>query len=400
MRIFISYAHENNLRASQLAAMLDRMSYDVNIDKRLKGGEVWWSQILDWIEACDIVVFLLSRASLDSEACQTELAYASALNKPILPLRLMPIILVQNVVSEDQLPPLLRDRQYVDIQRVRSKKETERIVGALITLDKKIDQGQFPLPDTPPSRPQFPFRERPPIIDTNRDPATLVADSIQGTVGRLPARMQKNALLLALLLLLVLSQFVVMGLRMTSDQVQRTDLDQLLISAMVVFMFIGYMRGWTRELLSVLGIVLGLFIVHQLNVALSDRIGGTPTQQFLIEALVILLSGYFAYANPSFFTPPQFRGRDRVYMPQRVGFQDGVLGALVGAYNGYLLAGSLWYYLDEHGYPLGYFKIPQLDTRAAEIIDSLPQAWMLSGDGSLIIILLIAMFIFVLVAVI
>ena len=59
MDLFISYAHKNTKRVSTLAATFNRLRHNVNLDQRLTGGDVWWAQILMWIEACGVFVFAL-----------------------------------------------------------------------------------------------------------------------------------------------------------------------------------------------------------------------------------------------------------------------------------------------------------------------------------------------------
>jgi len=45
----------------------------------------WWDAIVDAIEQCDIFMFHLSLASLQSEVCRSELEYAHKRNRPIIP---------------------------------------------------------------------------------------------------------------------------------------------------------------------------------------------------------------------------------------------------------------------------------------------------------------------------
>jgi hypothetical protein len=55
--------------------------------------------------------------------------------------------------------------------------------------------------------------------------------------------------------------------------------------------------------------------------------------------------------------------------------QGAILSCLVGAINGYLISGSLWYYQDIYGYPLsslGWIS-PELSPIAVELVRYLPQ---------------------------
>ena len=52
-----------------------------------------------------------------------------------------------------------------------------------------------------------------------------------------------------------------------------------------------------------------------------------------------------------------------------------VLGGLVGAFNGYLICGTLWYYMDKLGYPMQQYSWFQAEfsDMAQTMIDVLPQ---------------------------
>lgn len=105
---------------------------------------------------------------------------------------------------------------------------------------------------------------------------------------------------------------------------------------------------------------------------------------------------FFAYQ-----TPPETLSRSEEMESNREGFQDGILGALVGLFNGYLLIGSLWWYMDNMQYPLSPLIDPAAPNTSSEaFVDVLPLTWMLSGDGGLLSILMIGLFVFVIVAVI
>ena len=57
------------------------------------------------------------------------------------------------------------------------------------------------------------------------------------------------------------------------------------------------------------------------------------------------------------------------------GIVGSILGFLIGAFNGYLIVGSLWYYLDRMGYPIQIY--PWFEARftetAARMVSFLPQ---------------------------
>ena len=175
------------------------------------------------------------------------------------------------------------------------------------------------------------------------------------------------------------------------------QLSSFLVIAIGMFAIIGYMRGWTKELIATAGIVLALFTLKQFETVLIDPLtDGQQTSKFWLQAAILLVMGFFAYQ-----TPPEMLSRRGGRRSNREGFQDGILGALVGAWNGYLLIGSLWWYMDNLEYPLSPYISPvPPGSISASWVNGLPLSWMLSGDGSILSLMMIALFVFVIVAVI
>lgn len=175
------------------------------------------------------------------------------------------------------------------------------------------------------------------------------------------------------------------------------ELSTLLWMMIIVFAVIGYMRGWTKELIATAGIVLALFALKQFESLLIDPLtDGRQAPKFWLQAIILLVLAFFAYQ-----TPPERLARGGTIRNTRETLQDGILGALVGALNGYLLFGSLWWYMDNLEYPLSPHITPVVPgSPSAEMVDALPLSWMLSADGGLLALVMIALFIFVIVAVV
>ncbi len=167
-----------------------------------------------------------------------------------------------------------------------------------------------------------------------------------------------------------------------------------LVLMMVMLGAIGYMRGYTKELVATSGIVLALFTLKQFETLLIDPLtDGRPDSKFYLQATILLLFAFFAYQTP---------GETFAGIRERETVQEGILGLLVGAFNGYLLFGSLWWYMDNVGYPFSPHIIQPVDpdSTSAIVTDLLPLTWMLSGDGSVLSLLMIAFFVFVIVVVV
>ena len=127
-----------------------------------------------------------------------------------------------------------------------------------------------------------------------------------------------------------------------------------MISILVVFWIfvilgaiIGLLRGWAKELLVTVSVVLAIFIINVMETyipfLLSFYEQGGPQTIFGTRAAIILLMAFFGYETPRL----KFLAVGAV----REKLQDSLLGFVTGAVNGYLILGSIWYYLDAAGYP-------------------------------------------------
>jgi uncharacterized membrane protein required for colicin V production len=143
----------------------------------------------------------------------------------------------------------------------------------------------------------------------------------------------------------------------------------------VLFAIIGAMRGWAKELMVTFSVVLSLFIVNLLEQfvpPLREGIGVLP--RFWVRMLLVTLLVFFGYQTPNIRAIAGARfARERL--------QDVLLGLIIGALNGYLVVGSLWYFMDEAGYPFApFFTAPNLSDpmgQAAEaLISRLPPVFL------------------------
>ena len=139
--IFLSYSRRDSDAAAALAAELDQFGQDVWLDKELSGGQLWWDTILEQIRNCDCFVLAQSRASLESKACMSELEYAYALGKPLLP------VMVGDTPPDGLLKRYLAEAQRVDARD--SAQVTHGLARALLSLPVAPALPE-PLPAPPP----------------------------------------------------------------------------------------------------------------------------------------------------------------------------------------------------------------------------------------------------------
>lgn len=173
---------------------------------------------------------------------------------------------------------------------------------------------------------------------------------------------------------------------------------QFIFFFMVIFFaMIGYMRGWQREVIALSGLLAAVAMLHQFGDSLTGLIGsltGGPNlvdpyavrrQQFWIQTVFIVIVAFFSYQVVARLADQAMGGRlgERL----RSGLERRILGALVGAINGYLLIGSLWGFLEYQITSGGYVRLPLgepypfdpstivrpiADASAAAIADMLP----------------------------
>lgn len=120
----------------------------------------------------------------------------------------------------------------------------------------------------------------------------------------------------------------------------------------IVFAVIGAMRGWAKELLVTFSIIISLFIlgvleryVPPVREFLTQHNG---TGQFWTRTMIVIVLVFFGYSTPNIqkFGGARF-ARERL--------SDTMLGLVLGALNGFLLVGTLWYFLELSNYPYPNF---------------------------------------------
>ncbi|HNP56648.1 MAG TPA: toll/interleukin-1 receptor domain-containing protein [Gordonia sp. (in: high G+C Gram-positive bacteria)] len=131
--LFVSYARENRSDVDQLVAHLEMMGYETWVDVSLRGGQDWWEEILRRIAETDAIITIVSRAVLNSTACQREFEWAQALGKPILP------------VAVEHTDRLALPHRLAKLQIIDYSNPTQRDKSALL-----VQRGLGSLPAAPP----------------------------------------------------------------------------------------------------------------------------------------------------------------------------------------------------------------------------------------------------------
>ncbi len=148
----------------------------------------------------------------------------------------------------------------------------------------------------------------------------------------------------------------------------------------LIIALVGVARGYSKELGSTMIIMVGIFLLSFVEQQFN------PTVQRLVTQA---LRGELAEMDPPFllgtlystvFVAMVFAG----YAGQVIVFdgrplpppQGTILSLLIGGLNGYLVAGTLWYFQHVYGYPLSRFGlvVPDLSPVAQALLRILPQA--------------------------
>ncbi len=121
----------------------------------------------------------------------------------------------------------------------------------------------------------------------------------------------------------------------------------------IIFGVIGAMRGWAKELLVSFSVLVALFILAIMVQfgPLAKTIQQTGTMGFWVPTIILLLLVIAGYQTPMLM---RFASGKMV----RDKFSDALLGFFIGMINGYLIFGSLWYFMSTAGYPFTQITAP------------------------------------------
>jgi uncharacterized membrane protein required for colicin V production len=143
-----------------------------------------------------------------------------------------------------------------------------------------------------------------------------------------------------------------------------------------MFAIIGAMRGWSRELLVTFSVIVSIFIINVLErylPVISSFVQAGGVGQFWFRTLIVIVLVFFGYQTPNI---TRFAGNRFV----RERFQDSLLGLFLGALNGYLIVGTLWYFLHQAGYPFPDISAPPPGTEqgqsAMRLLEAMPPTWL------------------------
>jgi uncharacterized membrane protein required for colicin V production len=148
----------------------------------------------------------------------------------------------------------------------------------------------------------------------------------------------------------------------------------------LIFAVIGALRGWARELLVTFALVISIFllsIIHTFAPGLEKSIAKDAAANLFwfkfAVTVVLVVGGYQSVSIPRISASPRL---------VRGNLQDTLLGLFIGLVNGFLIVGTIWFYLHDAKYPLDIINAPIAGTTAGDaalkMIPYLAPSWLTS----------------------
>jgi uncharacterized membrane protein required for colicin V production len=162
----------------------------------------------------------------------------------------------------------------------------------------------------------------------------------------------------------------------------------------ILFAIVGIMRGWAKELLVAFSVILALAVNHVLRqyvpLAQPQNMPETDVSLFWVRTIVLLVLVYFGYQTV--ISIPHLAAR-----AARERLQDTLFGAILGAINGYLVSGTILYYMHLARYPFPKIispPTPEISATVQQMMLYMPPQ--LLGEPGIYFAIILA-FVFVLV---
>ena len=164
----------------------------------------------------------------------------------------------------------------------------------------------------------------------------------------------------------------------------------------IFFAFLGFVRGWAREILVTASVILAFFVIYVFENYIpfigpyfaSKQVADSsvmPIQQFWFRIIILIVMIFFGYETPRL---PRIGG-ERF---RRDKFVDSALGFILGGFNGYMIMGTLWAFLADANYPYNLVSEP-FSQASLDMISKLPPNWLLQIPHILIAVIVIFVFI-------
>jgi Colicin V production protein len=114
----------------------------------------------------------------------------------------------------------------------------------------------------------------------------------------------------------------------------------------ILFAIVGGMRGWAKELLVSFSVILALALNHVLRryIPIAQSLEETDVSLFWVRTIILIVLVYFGYQTV--VSIPHLASR-----AARERLQDSLFGVILGGINGYLIAGTILFYMYVANFP-------------------------------------------------
>ena len=111
----------------------------------------------------------------------------------------------------------------------------------------------------------------------------------------------------------------------------------------ILFAIIGGMRGWAKEILVSFSVILALSFMALLEHYVPFVLPQKSSVLFWLRTIILVLLVFFGYQTPNITRISGKMTREKL--------EHTILGAVIGAVNGYLIAGTIWFDMADAKYP-------------------------------------------------
>jgi uncharacterized membrane protein required for colicin V production len=180
--------------------------------------------------------------------------------------------------------------------------------------------------------------------------------------------------------------------------------DLFFVFFMIIFGFIGTMRGWVREVIVTASLIFGVFVLNQFGSTLDSFVRDTSPDatmgRFLVKAVPFLIFAFFGYLGPAIV-------RNRFAPSTRGKIEEGILSFIVGFANGFIIFSTLGYLAWKAGilgatpYPPGVNPPTFIAPNGGwENLFFIKNSAVMMFSGTTLIIVLVAIFLFLIIVII
>jgi len=115
----------------------------------------------------------------------------------------------------------------------------------------------------------------------------------------------------------------------------------------ILFAIIGGMRGWAKEILVSFSVILALAFIalleHYVPFIRDVLLPQQSPVLFWLRTIIVIMLVFFGYQTVNIQRISGKVTRERL--------EHAILGIVIGAINGYLIAGTIWFYMSDAKYP-------------------------------------------------